>query len=170
MNSIYWSLLQHKDWHLYIAATSKHLLYVGSQNQPFTAVSEWVKKKYPKATLVENSALLAFYCDEIIEYLEGKRTAFTFSIDYKGTPFQLLVWRALHEIPYGQTKTYSDIAQYINKPAAVRAVGAAIGANPILLAVPCHRIVGKDGTLTGYRGGLEMKKKLLELEKLNAQL
>jgi len=76
------------------------------------------------------------------------------------------VWKALNEIPYGQTKTYSDIAHSINKPAAVRAVGAAIGANPILLAVPCHRIVGKNGTLTGYRGGLEMKKKLLELEKL----
>lgn len=166
MNSIYWSLLQHKDWHFYVAATSQHLLYVGSQNQPFAEVSEWVLKKYPNDTLVENTALLAPYCDEIIEYLEGKRTEFTFSIDYKGTPFQLLVWKALNDIPYGQTKTYSDIAHSINKPAAVRAVGAAIGANPILLAVPCHRIVGKNGTLTGYRGGLEMKKKLLELEKL----
>lgn len=87
MNSIYWSLLQHKDWHLYITATSKHLLYVGSQNQPFTAVSEWVKKKYPKATLVENSALLASYCDKIIEYLEGKRQHLLFLLITRGHRF-----------------------------------------------------------------------------------
>ncbi|KOS59882.1 methylated-DNA--[protein]-cysteine S-methyltransferase [Lysinibacillus agricola] len=162
--NIYWSLLTQKEWRIYVAATSNNLLFVGSQNQSFEELSDWVKKKYPKRTLVENKELLNPYLDEIIEYLEGKRTQFTFSIDYKGTPFQLSVWNALNDIPYGQTKTYSDIANYINKPSAVRAVGIAIGANPALLAIPCHRVVGKNGTLTGYRGGLEMKKKLLELE------
>ncbi|WP_155592333.1 methylated-DNA--[protein]-cysteine S-methyltransferase [Lysinibacillus cavernae] len=161
---IYWSLLVHKEWHIYVASTSNNLLFVGSQNQSFEELSNWVKKKYPKNTLVENKEVLAPYLDEIVEYLDGDRIQFSFSIDYKGTPFQLSVWNALSEIPYGQTKTYSDIANYINKPSAVRAVGTAIGANPVLLAVPCHRIVGKNGTLTGYRGGLEMKKSLLELE------
>ena len=99
-----------------------------------------------------------------MEYLEGKRKDFTLSFDYNGTAFQQAVWKALCEIPYGQTKSYSDVANHINKPAAVRAVGAAIGKNPILITVFCHRVIGKDGSLTGFRGGLEMKKQLLELE------
>ena len=74
-------------------------------------------------------------------------------MDYKGTSFQMAVWNALCQIPYGQTFTYSDIANQIGKPAAVRAVGAAIGANPLLITVPCHRVIGKSGALTGYRGG-----------------
>ena len=100
-----------------------------------------------------------------LRYLEGKRKIFTVPFDFNGTAFQLAVWNALCEIPYGQTKSYSDIANYINKPAAVRAVGAAIGANPVLITVPCHRVVGKNGSLTGYRGGLEMKTQLLDLER-----
>ncbi|MBA2875441.1 O-6-methylguanine DNA methyltransferase [Anoxybacillus caldiproteolyticus] len=70
------------------------------------------------------------------------------------------------EIPHGQTQSYSEIANHIQKPASVRAVGTAIGANPVLIVVPCHRVIGKNGTLTGYRGGLEMKKRLLQLERL----
>ena len=97
--------------------------------------------------------------------MKGKEQTFTVSFDYKGTAFQLAVWNALCEIPYGQTTSYSDIANSINKPTAVRAVGAAIGANPVLITVPCHRVVGKNGSLTGYRGGLEMKTQLLDLEK-----
>jgi methylated-DNA-[protein]-cysteine S-methyltransferase len=77
------------------------------------------------------------------------------------------VWNALCEIPYGQTQSYSDIANYIAKPASVRAVGTAIGANPVLISVPCHRVIGKNGSLTGYRGGLDMKTKLLQLENEN---
>ena len=104
------------------------------------------------------------FSEQIIEYLEGERENFTLSFDYKGTAFQQAVWKALCEIPYGQTKSYSDVANTIDKPKAVRAVGAAIGKNPILITVPCHRVVGKNGSLTGFRGGLEMKKQLLELE------
>jgi len=114
---------------------------------------------------VENDEMLAPYVVEITQYLEGKRKTFTVPFEYVGTPFQQAVWDALCEIPYGQTKSYSDIANAINKPAAVRAVGAAIGANPVLLTVPCHRVTGKNGFLTGYRGGLEMKTLLLDLEK-----
>lgn len=163
--TLYWSLLKFKDSNFYIASTSKGLVFVGSPNKPFEELSEWAKKRFPESPIVENGEKLEPYAVEIIEYLEGKRKTFTVPFDYDGTSFQLAVWNALCEIPYGQTKSYSDIANYINKPAAVRAVGAAIGANPVLIAVPCHRVVGKNGALTGYRGGLEMKTLLLDLEK-----
>ncbi len=99
---------------------------------------------------------------------QNMRKNFTIPFDFHGTTFQLDVWKALSEIPYGQTKSYSEIANQIQKPRAVRAVGSAIGANPILITVPCHRVIGKNGALTGYRGGMEMKTKLLKLEHNNA--
>ncbi len=163
--TIYWSLLTHRDWNLYIASTSKGLVFVGSENKPFEELSEWAQKRFPRSTLVEDSEKLEPYAVELREYLEGKRKNFTVLFDFNGTAFQCAVWNALCEIPYGQTTSYSDIANQINKPAAVRAVGTAIGANPFLITVPCHRVVGKNGSLTGYRGGLDMKTKLLELER-----
>lgn len=162
--TLYWSLLKYKDWNFYMASTSKGLVFVGSQNKPFEELSEWAMKRFPGSDLVEDGEKLEPYAVELIQYLEGKRQAFTVPFDYNGTPFQIAVWNALCRIPYGETKSYSDIANVINKPAAVRAVGAAIGANPVLITVPCHRVVGKNGGLTGYRGGLEMKTKLLDLE------
>jgi methylated-DNA-[protein]-cysteine S-methyltransferase len=162
--TIYWSLLKYKNWNMYMAATSKGLCYVGSQNLPFEELSVWAEKRFSGSPLVEDREELQLYMTELIEYLDGERKNFTVPLDYKGTDFQLAVWNTLCEIPYGETKAYSDIANYINKPAAVRAVGAAIGANPVLITVPCHRVVGKNGKLTGYRGGLEMKTQLLDLE------
>src|SRR5690606_30640320 len=97
------------------------------------------------------------------------RTSFTMPMDPRGTPFQLKVWEALGRIPYGETRSYTDISEQIGKPSAVRAVGTAIGANPLLIAVPCHRVVAKDGSLTGYRGGLEMKAKLLQFEEIHVK-
>lgn len=163
--TLYWSLLKFKDWNFYIATTSKGLVFVGSQNKSIEELFEWAKKRFPGSPLIEDDEMLQPFTAEITQYLEGKRKTFTVPIHYVGTPFQLAVWHALCEIPYGQTKSYSDIANDINKPAAVRAVGAAIGANPILITVPCHRVIGKNGSLIGYRGGLEMKTLLLDLEK-----
>lgn len=166
--TIYWSLLKYNEWNFYIASTSLGLGYVGSQNKSFEELSNWVKKRFPESALVEDRERLAPYEIEITEYLDGKRRSFTVPMDFSGTAFQLAVWNALCEIPYGQTMSYSDIAKLIHKPAAVRAVGAAIGANPVLIMVPCHRVVGKNGALTGYRGGLAMKKQLLNLERQGA--
>lgn len=163
--TIYWTLLNHKDWNLYIAATAKGLCYVGSKNLPFEELSGWAEKRFLGSPLVEDREMLQSYVVELMEYFDGERNCFTIPFDYNGTEFQLAVWNALCEIPYGETKSYSEIANYINKPAAVRAVGAAIGANPVLITVPCHRVVGKNGSLTGYRGGLEMKTQLLDLER-----
>lgn len=166
--TIYWSLLNHNDWKMYIAATSRGLCFIGSQNMPFEEMSVWAEKRFPGSPLVEAGEKLKPYAVELIEYFEGERQSFSVPFDYNGTVFQLAVWKALCEIPYGETRAYSDIANSINKPAAVRAVGAAIGANPVLITIPCHRVVGKDGKLTGYRGGLEMKTQLLDLERQRA--
>ncbi|MFD2043819.1 methylated-DNA--[protein]-cysteine S-methyltransferase [Ornithinibacillus salinisoli] len=162
--AIYWTLLKEKDWNMYIAATTNGLCFVGSQNKSLEELTDWAQKHFPEGSIVEDVEKLKPYANEILEYLQGNSKTFTCPVDFNGTDFQLAVWHALREIPYGQTKSYSDIAKAIDKPTAVRAVGAAIGANPILITVPCHRVVAKDGSLTGYRGGIEMKKQLLELE------
>jgi O-6-methylguanine DNA methyltransferase len=104
------------------------------------------------------------YARELHEYFTGKRRAFTFMLDLRGTPFQISCWRALLQIPYGETRTYADVARSVRKPQAFRAVGMANNRNPIAVVVPCHRVIASDGTLCGYGGGLDIKQKLLELE------
>ena len=103
--------------------------------------------------------------EQVRTWLDGARETFALPLDPHGTDFQRAVWRQVSAIPYGQTRSYSDIAAALGRPKAVRAVGAAIGRNPIWLAIPCHRVVGKDGALTGYAGGLERKRFLLDLER-----
>jgi len=101
---------------------------------------------------------------ELAEYFTGRRARFDVRLAARGTPFQHAVWQALLQVPFGATSTYGAIARAIGRPSAVRAVGAAVGANPIGIVVPCHRIIGRDGTLTGYASGLDRKAKLLALE------
>lgn len=101
---------------------------------------------------------------QLREYFAGRRRAFDVPLHLSGTPFQLAVWEKLREIPYGVTVSYLDIARAIGRPKAVRAVGAANGQNPIPIFIPCHRVIGKDGSLTGYGGGLEVKAMLLRIE------
>ena len=102
---------------------------------------------------------------QISEYLAGQRRVFDFPYILSGTPFQKQVWRALCDIPYGETRSYKQIAEAIGNPKACRAVGMANHCNPIMIVVPCHRVVGVSGKLTGYAGGLEMKSVLLALER-----
>jgi O-6-methylguanine DNA methyltransferase len=104
------------------------------------------------------------YIGELEEYFAGKRRQFSFSLDLRGTDFQRACWRALLAIPYGETRTYADIARAVGKATAFRAVGMANNRNPIAVVVPCHRVIASDGTLCGYGGGLDVKRKLLELE------
>ena len=101
---------------------------------------------------------------QLCEYFDGKRKKFDVPLNPIGTPFQELVWKALLKIPYGETRSYKDIADAIGKPKACRAVGMANNKNPIWIIIPCHRAIGADGSLTGYGGGIEMKRRLLELE------
>jgi O-6-methylguanine DNA methyltransferase len=101
---------------------------------------------------------------QLEQYFAGKRREFTVPLDLRGTPFQLACWNALLDIPYGETRTYAEIARVVKRPQGFRAVGLANNRNPIVIIVPCHRVIASDGTLCGYGGGLDLKRKLLELE------
>jgi methylated-DNA-[protein]-cysteine S-methyltransferase len=114
---------------------------------------------------VEDHLILGDVITQLDEYFSGQRKIFNIPLSANGTEFQIKVWQALTTIPYGQTWSYQDLANAINNPKAVRAVGLANGKNPISIIVPCHRVIGKNGKLTGYAGGVERKAQLLELEK-----
>lgn len=112
----------------------------------------------------DHAGVLDPVVDELEAYFAGRLRRFSVAVAPQGTPFQQRVWRALCGIPYGRTVSYSELARRIDAERAVRAVGAANGANPIAIIVPCHRVIGADGSLTGFGGGLPVKKALLELE------
>lgn len=162
---MYWTRFEQEGWCFYIAATDKGLSYVGSHDQPFSELAGWAAKHHPGTTLLQSEERMEGYVTEIREYLDGERQSFSFSFDMTGTPFQQEVWQALQSIPFGETRSYSELAEAIGRPSAVRAIASAIGANPVLITIPCHRVIGKNGSLTGYRGGLAMKTRLLELER-----
>jgi methylated-DNA-[protein]-cysteine S-methyltransferase len=117
-------------------------------------------KSEPTPATVNDSPV----ADQLAEYFSGRRTTFDLKLALRGTAFQLDVWQALREIAYGDTISYAELARRIGKPNAVRAVGAANGANPIPVIIPCHRVIGSNGTLTGYGGGIERKQWLLAHE------
>lgn len=119
-------------------------------------------------THLRDTAPLRPVIEQLAEYFAGDRRDFDLALAPSGTPFQRRVWSALEEIPYGQTRSYRDIAERIGSPKAVRAVGLANGRNPISVVVPCHRVVGANGSLTGYGGGLANKQLLLDLEQRTA--
>jgi methylated-DNA-[protein]-cysteine S-methyltransferase len=114
--------------------------------------------KTTKTPLIEKAA------QQLGEYFDGKRKKFDLPLALNGTEFQVKVWKALLDIPYGKIKSYGELAAMTGNPKASRAVGMANNRNPLVIIVPCHRIIGSDGSLTGYAGGLELKQKLLELE------
>jgi len=115
-------------------------------------------------TFEESPNALQPYVGELEEYFAGQRREFAFPLALHGTDFQLACWRALLAIPYGETRSYAQIARTVGKPNAFRAVGMANNRNPVAIVVPCHRVIASDGTLCGYGGGLDVKRKLLELE------
>lgn len=160
-----WSTFSHGSRQFYLAKTEKGLCYLGTPDESFEAFEKRLRKHVPHEGLIEDDEALAPYREEVQNFLNGGTDTFSLPIDARGTDFQLSVWNALCEIPYGQTVSYSDIAEAIGKPTAVRAAASAIGANPLLILVPCHRVIGKNGALTGFRGGLPLKEMLLGLEK-----
>jgi methylated-DNA-[protein]-cysteine S-methyltransferase len=141
---------------LTLASTEKGLaaVHFGNTNPPEGLIDESVHR----------SAI-----QQLQEYFDGKRTEFDLPLDLQGTQFQKAVWHKLQSIPYGETCSYGEIARSIGKPGAARAVGMANHDNPVAVVVPCHRVVGSDGSLTGYAGGLDVKKRLLAIESQNQQ-
>ena len=128
--------------------------------QPVTPTDQWQRDDQALAPFVEQFAA----------YFAGRLRRFDLPLAARGTPFQQSVWRALGDIPYGETVSYLEIAQAIGNPKAVRAVGSANGSNPLPIVIPCHRVIGSNGSLTGFGGGLENKRYLLDLERSHSGL
>ncbi len=126
--------------------------------------------RLPGSAEDKQHAILLQAEQELHEYFSGERKAFSLPLDLNGTPFQNSVWKALLAIPFGETRSYQQLANQLGNPKATRAVGAANGRNPISIVVPCHRVIGSSGKLTGFAGGLEAKTFLLELEGQGARL
>lgn len=164
---VYWASVQHplfQDKPIFLAATDQGLCLITLPHESYETMQGWIMKKIPDARLIRSDAKLSDYLDQVQQYFDGERRTFTCPLDLHGTEFQRSVWQALIEIPYGQVQSYSQIAEAVGRPTAVRAVGAANGINPIPIVIPCHRVIGKGKELTGYRGGLKVKKALLNLE------
>ena len=157
---IYVKEFHYRDFQFVIAATKKGLCFIGSEK----SWNVWRNKQLTDEFLEDENGVTDPYCLQLAAYFKGERESFDFPLDLSSTAFQDSVWKALMEIPYGITQSYQDIADKIGRPRAVRAVGTAIGQNPALIIIPCHRVIRKNGTLAGFREGIEMKKKLLKLE------
>jgi O-6-methylguanine DNA methyltransferase len=142
---------------LFLAASTKGLVRIEFEDR--------VQKLNPKEFQLQDSKLaLDPYLHQLDEYFSGKRRDFSIPLDLRGTEFQLACWNALLEIPYGETRSYRDIAQAIGHPHAYRAVGMSNNRNPVAIIVPCHRVIASSGSLCGYGGGLDIKRKLIDFE------
>lgn len=144
--------------------SSRALCRLTFPTEPFALCEAWVDQWMPKAKRSSDREHLNQFSAELNAYLTGALREFKVQVDLRGTPFQVEVWKALRGIRYGEVQTYRQIAGEIGRPRAVRAVGAANGANPVPIVVPCHRVVGSNGSLVGYAGGLDLKRILLEME------
>lgn len=126
--------------------------------------SRWLARHLPGAEVTAGHPRAAALAEELDAYLRGDLTEFGVPVDLHGTPFQVSVWRQLLDIPYGEVRSYAEVARAVGRPDAVRAVGAANGANPVPIIVPCHRVIGSSGALTGFGPGLDWKVRLLATE------
>lgn len=139
-------------------------VYICEENNEIVLISQ--EKKIPlESVKKKETELIKKAACQLEEYLDGKRKKFELPLNPKGTKFQKLVWDALLKIPYGETRCYKDVAKFVLNPKGARAIGMANNRNPIMIVIPCHRVIGKNGALVGYAGGLGLKEKLLKLEK-----
>jgi len=151
--------------HLY--GTARGLLMVDLPGETRSYPDSWLRREARGAQFIEDATALPEAREQLAAYFAGKLREFDLALDWRGTPFQRAVWDAVCTIPYGETSTYGMIAAILGRPAASRAVGAANGANPLAPIVPCHRLVGSDGSLRGYGAGLDTKQWLIDLERSN---
>ncbi|PNS09619.1 methylated-DNA--[protein]-cysteine S-methyltransferase [Solilutibacter silvestris] len=154
---VHWMHIDSPVGRLLVAASDEgiHAIEFPRNRHPVHRDDAWIEATHPLIDATRR---------QLGEYFAGKRETFDLPLAPRGTPFQLAVWNALREIPFGATWSYGDLARHIGQPSAVRAVGAANGRNPIPIIVPCHRVIGSDGSLTGFGGGLPTKEFLLRLE------
>ena len=155
-NEIQFAIMNTPVGLLLIAENGASVSIITFDTEPFSIPASWRRVEKLHSGVME----------QLREYFSGERFEFDLPLAPEGTPFQIQVWRALEKIPYGETISYLDLAKRIGKPTAVRAVGAANGVNPLPIVLPCHRVIGTNGKLTGYGGGLDKKQYLLSMESL----
>jgi methylated-DNA-[protein]-cysteine S-methyltransferase len=149
---------------LQVASSTRGLCYVALPRASGRGLAGWQRRHAPHASVVEGYEPNREAIAQLTDFLEGKREVFDLALDLRATSFQSAVYEVVADIAYGDSLSYAEVAAKIGKPTAVRAVGAANGANPIPLVIPCHRVVAKDGHLQGYAGGLDLKARLLAME------
>jgi O-6-methylguanine DNA methyltransferase len=167
MEVLYTTRLDTPFGSLRVVSSEKGLVYIELPNESGRGFEGWKKTHARDAKVVEGRPVNTASEDainQLLEFTKGERREFTMDLDLRATAFQLAVYQRVAKIGYGETLSYSDIANAIGKPKAVRAVGAANGANPIPLVIPCHRVIARGGALQGYAGGLKLKARLLALE------
>ena len=158
----YFTTLSSPWGELWLCATERGICYL-SFGAAAASLAFLARQGIEKPQAGDRPWLLAAQ-EQLEAYFAGSEREFGLPLDLRGTPFQRAVWIALLQIPYGETRTYGEIAAAVGRPSAARAVGQAVGTNPVSIIVPCHRVIGADGTLTGYGGGLKRKRGLLQLE------
>ena len=157
---LYGSTLSWEGWTFRLLASAAGLRWIELNPTTFDEIA-----KRLHARILPDDQPNEITLDQLHEYLRGERREFSLDLDLRGTPFQRRVWDTLIDIPYGETVAYAEIARRIGNVKALRAVGQAVGANPLPIVIPCHRVVGKDGHLVGFGGGLPLKERLLFLER-----
>lgn len=163
--TIYQTTINIQDYQLTLYKTDRGLALVTTMmDQPDNFAENWLTKTFNNYQLVQAQDLFEREQAQLEAYFDGDSIVFDFPIDLYGTSFQKIVWRQLQQVPYGETYSYSELANAIDRPEAVRAVSRAIGQNPLLIVVPCHRVIGKNKKLTGFRSGLALKQALINLE------
>lgn len=160
----YWASLEQPQGIFYIMAHERGVCRIAWPQESFDAIVRFHQYHAPEAPLIADAQPLKETIRQLEEYWNGQRTRFELPLYLLGTPFQIKVWTAVKTIAYGTVSTYSAIASQIGNPQAMRAVGTATGRNPVPIIVPCHRVIGKNGTLTGFRGGLRLKALMLSQE------
>jgi AraC family transcriptional regulator of adaptative response/methylated-DNA-[protein]-cysteine methyltransferase len=149
---------------LLVGATDKGVCFIGFA-EPDAALLGDLRRRFPQAEIIADNAALTGTVHAVLDFLQEPRQALALPLDLRGTAFQQRVWQALCRIPPGETRTYAELAEMVGNPRGVRAVARSCATNPVSLAVPCHRVIGSDGNLTGYRWGVPRKRALLEREK-----
>jgi methylated-DNA-[protein]-cysteine S-methyltransferase len=162
--TVRYTRMRHAGLDLELARTERGLCYVGLPTSDHRELERLCARHLPGWQLAHDDEALAPISAQLAQYLDGRRLRFDLAVDLYGTPFQLDVWQVLQAIEPGRTTTYAAVAQAVGRPRAVRAVGQAVGANPVAIVVPCHRVLATGGGLGGYGGGLALKRRLLALE------
>ncbi len=164
MDKVYYAAFHTSLGEMHLASTAQGVCRIRLPEESQEGFFRWLHRFFGEDNAFESAEWSEAVVAELERYLAGELREFDCSLDVRGTDFQRAVWEEMRRLPYGTTCTYGDIAQAIGHPRAYRAVGAASAANPLPIVVPCHRIIGRDGSLRGYGGGLELKEALLKLE------